>query len=58
MNLRYNINEHIALAAVKQDLVQKQKERLHFQDNIKKAHKKVYREFVSKQNKDKKGKDK
>ncbi|EUH04368.1 hypothetical protein O788_01060, partial [Staphylococcus aureus M0023] len=37
---------------------EKQKERLHFQDNIKKAHKKVYREFVSKQNKDKKGKDK
>ncbi|HGZ8673479.1 TPA: hypothetical protein ACOF89_002098, partial [Staphylococcus aureus] len=58
LNLRYNINEHIALAAVEQSTLEKQKERLHFQDNIKKAHKKVYREFVSKQNKDKKGKDK
>ncbi|RBA05725.1 hypothetical protein [Staphylococcus arlettae] len=58
-NLRYNINEHIALVVIEESTVEKQKERLKFQANVQNEHKKTYREFVGNtSNKDKRGKNK
>ncbi len=58
-NLRYNISEHLALVVIEESTLEKQKERLKFQDNIKEEHKKTYRNFVGNpNNKGKRGKNK
>ncbi|MBO1220481.1 hypothetical protein [Staphylococcus nepalensis] len=58
-NLSYNINEHIALVVIEESTLEKQKERLKFQESVQKEHKKIYREFVGNtSNKDKRGKNK